>query len=275
MASKKVSWLKRTDRGWFADATVLFQGDNARTVFDPVRLSILKGMIKRDGVKQALLVRRVKDDERGHLEIFDGERRMRCVRELIKEGHYIADANGIFWVPVDIQKKSKAELLILAAQTAEGKEKLDPLDESGMIAMLLSAGLKKKEIAEGLGHNNTTWVTNREKLQLLTPKAKKALRKGTITLTLAQDMSGWSEKKQDAKVTKAKAGKKAGQKRAGSAAPKRPGKKLIKKVAAIMEETSEETSYSRDEVLILLDWINGELDEETMREHLALPNEEE
>jgi ParB family chromosome partitioning protein len=264
--AKREDWTKRTDKSVMANPEALYQGPNPRTVFDPEKLATLKEQIRQDGVTQQILVRRGDNGEGGKLEVFDGERRLRCVRELIAEGVDIP------WVPVLIRRGSNAEMMLVAANTTMGKDKLDPVDEANMVRMLLGCGLKQADIAKRLGVG-ASWVSRREKLIEATPRVQDALRAGEVTIGLAEELSQKDDAKQDAAIDKIKAKSAKGAKRAGSVAPKRPGKKAISKLREEFASSMDGTEFAGEIILCLFDWLAGNVDEDKVREALALDEE--
>jgi len=255
---------KRTDNGLFANPSVLFEGPNARTDFDPEKLAILKEQIRQDGVKVPLVVRRRKNDQGGELEIFDGGRRFRCVRELLAEGHEVE------WVPVIIRRASEAELMIEAAMTDTGKVKLDFVDQTNLVRMLTGYGLDVATIATRLGVSDT-WVRQRQELVGLEPPAQQALRDKEITLGKALKMAkkGMTFSEQVEEIEKVRERRAKGVKKAGSVIP-RPGKKACQKMAEQLQQTRQ--LYTADQVQMIFGWFNGDVTEQELMEHIdAVP----
>lgn len=258
MASKNYEYMKRTDRGTLAKPYALYQGPNARTNFDPEELATLKEQIRQDGVKQPLIVKRVDNGKGGHLKIFDGDRRNRCVQELIAEGH------DIEWVPVIVRQGSDAELMVEAAMTAVGKAGLDFIDETNLVRMLLGYGMSVADIATRLG-KSTPWAYQRQSLIGLEPFAQTALRDKEVTLTKALKMAKLDSDQQREELDKVRERRANGAKKAGSVTAK-PGKKRIREMAADM--LREDRYYSAGQVEALLKWVMGETDEDHARKAL-------
>jgi len=246
---KREEWLKRTDRGTFARPEVLYQGSNPRTDFDPQELAILKEQIRQDGVLQPLMVRRRSDGKGGELEIFDGERRFRCVDALFDEGVEVG------WVPVVIERGSEAEMMIKAAMTDSGKVKLDFVDQVNLVRMLTGYGMEIDTIAERLGMS-PSWVRQRQELVGMEPPTQKALRNKEITLGKALKMSGKTFAEQREELAKVRERKAAGIKKAGSVAP-RPGKKACREMAITILQRSQ--LYTAEQVCAVLRWVGGEV----------------
>jgi ParB/RepB/Spo0J family partition protein len=252
---KRENWLKRTDRGMFARPEVLYQGpNNPRTDFNKKELAILEEEIRQDGVLQPLMVRRRSNDEGGELEIFDGERRFRCVTALRDKG------SEVEWVPVVIERGSEAELMIKAAMTDTGKVKLDFVDQVNLVRMLTGYGLEIDTIAERLGMS-TTWVRQRQDLVGMEPPTQKALRNKEITLGKALKMAGKTFAEQKAELKKVRERKANGVKKAGSVTP-RPGKRVCREMAVAIEQRSQ--LYTSEQVCAVLRWASGEVSEEQL-----------
>ena len=266
---KREDWLKRTDRGMYARPEVLFEGPNARTVFDPEALETLRKQIQQEGVLEPLLVRRRENDEGGKLEVWDGGRRLRCVWALLDAG------NPIEWVPVRISRGSNAELLLQAAATQVGKAPLDYLDEAGLIRMLRGYGLTEDEIAIRLGKSKT-WVTQRVRLTELTPAAKAALRDGEITLGRALELVPEDDQEQERAVEATRERVAAGEKRAGGKQRKRPGKRAVRRLRDEVDGIGQTRStWDLEAILTVLDWVAGDCDDtDDVREALGLPTKD-
>lgn len=248
--SKKYEWLKRTDRGWFAKPSVCYAGPNARTVFDREGLDVLKAQVKGVGVQQPLLARRRSNDEGGELQVWDGARRLLVANELIAEGQPIE------WVPVSIQRKSDADMMIAAAMTHAGKEPLDPVDEANMIGMLVGYGLKATEISDRLG-KSVPWVNRRRQLLLLEPPARDALREGKLTLGRAEQLSKLEGDDQKARLPKGS------QEKPQGTPHRRPGKRaakvLLDRIGDRSWIPSTKLRSSADLVRRMIQWSLGEV----------------
>lgn len=257
--SKKYDYLKRTDKGTYAKPEVLYPGRNARTNFDPEEMAKLKEQIREaGGVLQPILARRRANGEGGELEIFDGERRYRCVQELLTEGV------EIMWVPVTIGAGSEAELMLQAATTDQGKEKLDYVDQTNLVRILLGYGLNVKTIAERLGCSDG-WVQQRRALVGLEPPAQEALRAGEIKLGKALKMAGKPFDEQMVELEKVRARKAKGDKKAGSVIP-RPGKKACREMSDRF--LAAQQLYTADQVAMVFGWVNGDVTKKELEEML-------
>ena len=265
---KREDWLKRTDRGTMARPEVLFLGPNARTHIDPDELSTLEIQIREEGVLEQLLVRRLKGDDGGELQVWDGQRRLLCIRKIREEGHPIE------WVPVKISRASEAELMLMAAMTQAGKIKLDPVDEARQVKMLLGYGMEVSAISERLGLSEG-WVRQRDVLSGLSPVSQVALRAQEITLGKALQLADKTHDQQVAEIARVRERRERGEKGAGSVA-RPPGKRLI---GALRDDIQKAISgqlelsqrpYTGEDLVAVLDWAAGVGAEDDIRARLGL-----
>lgn len=265
MASKKYTYLKRTDKGWLAKPSACYLGPNARTVIDPEKLERLQAQITGVGVKEPLLVRRTPGaTDELHLQIWGGQRRFTAVNNLLAKGEPIE------WIPVRIEQGSDADMMIAAAQTVTGKEPLDPVDEAGMVTMLLGYGLEADEIAKRLGMS-VAWVNRRRKLQRLEPKARAVLREGRITIGRAEELADMAGPIQLAKLPADGPG-------SCLAKPqgklnKRPGKKQIRTLTTRLKVSMGDNAEIWDRFNAVLRWVCGDLTSEELQQQLGLEAE--
>ena len=268
MASKRYDYLKRTDKGWLAKPSACYLGPNARTIIDQEKLERLQAQITGVGVKEPLLVRRTPDEFGHHLQIWDGQRRFLAATNLIDKGEPIE------WIPVRIEQGSDADMMIAAAQTVTGKEPLDPVDEAGMVAMLLGYGLEADEIAKRLGMS-VPWVNRRRSLQSLEPKARTALRTGLITIGRAEELAKLPRKQQMAKLP-SKPTKKGTKPKPQGKEHKRPGKKQIRLLGTRLAPVIVAGQLPvADLVESILEWVCGDLSTEELQQTLGLKEQTE
>lgn len=256
--SKSYSFIRRVDNGFLARPEVLFEGPNARTNFDPEKLAVLEVEIKNSGVLKPLTVRRRKNGRGGELEIFDGGRRIRCVRALAAKGHKIE------WIPIVIRRGSEAELMLEAAMTDISKEKLDYVDQTNLVRILTGYGLDVITIATRTGMSDT-WVRQRLSLIGLNPPGQAALRAKEIKLGKALQMAELSFEGQQAELETVRNEKAAGAKKAGSVVAC-PGKKACRKMAD--QILKNQMLYSAQQVVLVLGWVTGDITAEELMEQL-------
>lgn len=265
---KREEWLKRSDRGMFARPDVLYPGPNARSVFDDESMGVLREQIRQMGVLQPLVVRRRPDGNGGELQVWDGERRLRAVQSLAEAGTQIE------WVPVVIRRASEAELLLEAATTQTGREPLDVVDEASLVRMLEAYGLDADEIAERLAMS-ITWVRHRAKLAGLAVETREALRRNEITLGRALELAEQDTEDQQEALQEVRERAERGEKKAGSATVKRPGKRILRRVADELENQDDDRRYGRGAVVTVMGWAAGDVEEGELRQALGLPAEAE
>ncbi len=256
--SKSYSFIKRTDNGLFARPEVMFEGPNARTNFDPDKMAVLEADIAANGPKMPLVVRRQQNGQGGELQIFDGGRRIRCIRSLVAAGR------AIEWVPIVIRRASEAELMLEAASTDVSKEKLDYVDQTNLVRILTGYGLDVQTIATRTGMSDP-WVRQRLSLVGLNPPGQAALRSKEITLGKALQMSGLSFEGQQAELETVRNRKAGGAKKAGSVVA-RPGKKACREMADRI--LKNQMLYSAAQVVLVLGWVTGDLTAEELLEEL-------
>lgn len=259
MARQKFDGERQTDKTKRIEIGSLWLGPNARQHIDREALDSLKEQIRQDGVLEQLLVRRRDnpDNPEQHHQVWDGQRRLLAVQDLIAEGAPIQSVPA----RVELASTTDAEMMILAAITTSGigKEPLTPVDEMRLVTMLLGYDLTAADIAQRLG-KSVSWVSKRAKLKTTTPSVQREVSEGRMTTTKAQQLAGLPQEQQD----KAAADSKAGKKSARKAAPTRPGKK------AIMAMLADVLTVHQDGVAMALRWAAGEMTTENLRAALRL-----
>src|SRR5712691_5210511 len=119
--------------------------EQPRRVFDETALATLAASLRRHGLLQPLVVRRVA----GHYELIAGERRLRA-----------AKLAGIARVPVVVRDAQPDERLELALIENLQRENLTPLEEAEAYRNLIDVyGLTQEEIAERVGKSRPA-ITN-------------------------------------------------------------------------------------------------------------------
>jgi ParB family chromosome partitioning protein len=136
----------------------------------------LKASILANGVQRPILLRR---DEQGAV-LIDGERRLRAVLELIKEGNKIETVPAIY----ERRTISQTEAMLLQLVANDGKP-FNPSEEGEAYRQLEAWGVAKEEIARRVGRS-LTYVKNRLALVDAAAPVKKAVDKGEITIGRAK-----------------------------------------------------------------------------------------
>lgn len=172
-------------------------GWNGRTDFSD--LEELKSSIKEVGVLDPLIVRKTSENM---IELVAGERRLRSVLELNKDGCSIAS------VPVIVRSSriNKIDLYIESVTENTGKP-LAPIEEANSFKRLIAWGLTRQEISIKCGRS-ISHVRNRLELSDAVPAVKKAVQEKAITAGSAQKIvkeSGGSVEKQVEKLEEVKA----------------------------------------------------------------------
>jgi ParB family chromosome partitioning protein len=140
--------------------------EQPRRHFDEEALDALAGSIRRHGLLQPLVVRRVA----GHYELIAGERRLRA-----------ATRAGLERVPVVVREAEPGERLELALIENVQRENLTPLEEAEAYRHLIDAyGLTQEEIAVRVGKSRPT-ITNALRLLALPDAVKAQLESGSLS----------------------------------------------------------------------------------------------
>ena len=162
---------------------------NPRRTLDNAEVKTLARSIAVDGVLQNLIVRPEGDEV---FRVVSGKRRYLALKLLNKQGAI----DETYEVPVEIKDElTDDEALRLATVENVQREQLHPLDEAEAFAKLLQAGGTIEAIVEKTGLSTPT-VKRRLALASLAPEAKKALRDGTITRSIAEALTIGSHARQ-------------------------------------------------------------------------------
>lgn len=140
--------------------------DQPRTNFKPEELSELAESIKRNGLLQPLLVRRVGEK----YQIIAGERRWQACKNL-----------GMKKVPVRIREADEDESIILALIENIQRSDLNPIEEAyGYRRMMERGKMTQSEVAQAVSKGRTT-ITNALRLLELPEEAQQLLFEEKIT----------------------------------------------------------------------------------------------
>jgi ParB family transcriptional regulator, chromosome partitioning protein len=140
--------------------------EQPRRHFDETALSALSESIRRHGLLQPLVVRRVA----GRYELIAGERRLRA-----------ATRAGLEKIPVIVREASANDRLELALIENVQRENLTPLEEADAFRHLIDErGLTQEEVAERVGKSRSA-ITNTLRLLGLPDVVKALLESGELT----------------------------------------------------------------------------------------------
>jgi ParB family transcriptional regulator, chromosome partitioning protein len=157
-------------------------GHNPRHVYDKARIKGLAESIKQDGVLQNLVV---EPSGSNTYHILSGKRRFLALKLLKRQG----DIDDGYKVPVSVKRDLEdGEALRIATVENVQREALDPLDEAEAFALLLRDGVDLDDICAKTGVSHDI-VRRRLALANLSADAKTALRKGEITLSIAEALT--------------------------------------------------------------------------------------
>lgn len=190
--------------------------EQPRRTFDDESLAALADSIRRHGLLQPLVVRRV---GLGY-EIVAGERRLRAARRA-----------GLATVPVVVRETDSDERLELALIENVQREDLNPLEEAEAYRQLIDGhGFTQEEVAERVGKSRPA-ITNALRLLGLPEAVKAQLESGEISAgharaVLAVDGAGaqtaFAREIVQRRLSKSDAEKLAAARRSASAKPRAP-----------------------------------------------------
>lgn len=190
---------------------------NPRLSFDQDDLDSLKASIAELGLMKGLVVRPLKEKE-GHFELVAGERRLRCIRQLVKEKAACLDidtgepdaAHKVYKhikVTVINPKNDFEQLQYAIAENLESA----PVPEWEMLLLCLSMSEKKddkgqfvytrEQLCKAFGKSQT-WISHTLQLAQLPDAAKIRLKRGTLSRTAAIHLLQADEKMQEAVLKK-------------------------------------------------------------------------
>jgi ParB family chromosome partitioning protein len=147
-----------------------------RTVFDSTALEELRDSIKRHGILQPIVVRRVQSG----YELVSGERRWRASKQA-----------GLKQIPALVRDEvSDAEMLELALVENVQRQDLDPMERArGFKALMERLSLTQQGIADRVGLKRTT-VANHLRLLELPNKVQEAVGGGLLSMGHARALLG-------------------------------------------------------------------------------------
>src|SRR5436189_276420 len=126
--------------------------EQPRRHFDDEALGLLADSIRRHGLLQPLVVRRIA----GRYELIAGERRLRAARRA-----------GLERVPVIVREARVEDRLELALIENVQRENLTPLEEAEAYRHLIDThGLTQEDIAARVGHPSRAWGLDRDRVLL-------------------------------------------------------------------------------------------------------------
>lgn len=186
-------FMKRGKESFFVDPACIkvVEGWNKRIDFTGEE--DLMAYIKESGLPQPLLVKKTATNE---LELIDGERRLRAVLRLMKEGLEIQS------IPINVAPRGMSEVdLCLKAVALNNGKPLSPIEQAGFFHQLESYGLSRQEIANKTGCSLST-VRNRLELNGAIPAVKKAVINNDISIKDAKKIIDSSDGKIEKQVEK-------------------------------------------------------------------------
>lgn len=252
----KIEGVSQGDAGKYCLLTHLELGPNARDYLDEDAYQQLLAQIRDHGGVHTPLKCRAKADRSG-LVVYDGQRRFRAAVEI-----------GLEKVPVAVERGNEKDLLLLAG-TAEG-EAHDLVSQIRWVQLCTAAGASQAEIATKRGVSRS-WVSQRLTMTALSERARAALREGIITQAKAMQLAKLEEPEQDQRIQAIRDAKANGKSKAGTVAPKRPGKKKAKQVVRSVEFDTAKISPTEVAALVAgINWAMGEMSDEELAERYGV-----
>jgi len=137
-----------------------------RKNFDKEKMEELKGSIKKHGMIQPIIVRKMANG----YEIVAGERRLKAAKEI-----------GLKKIPVIIKSINNEKSLEIALVENIQREDLNPVEQANAFKRLVDEfNLTQQELAEATGKSRTL-VTNTIRLLKLNPEIQKNISEGKIS----------------------------------------------------------------------------------------------
>lgn len=245
----KIEGVSQGDAGKYCLLTHLELGPNPRDQMDEEGYQQLLAQVRDHGGVHTPLKCRAKADRSG-LVVYDGQRRLRAAHEL-----------GLEKVPVSIERGNEKDLLLLAG-TAEG-EAHDMVAQIRWVQLCTAAGATQAEIAAKRGVSKT-WVSQRLTLTALSEGARAALREGVVKMGKAMELARLEEPEQDKRVQAIREAKAAGNGKAGTVAPKRPG---VKRARDVLEKIELVRDLDERELVgwnLAVNWMCGRMSDEEL-----------
>jgi ParB family transcriptional regulator, chromosome partitioning protein len=200
---------------WVAPQEVVPNPDQPRRQFDEEALASLADSVRRHGLLQPLVVRRVA----GRYELIAGERRLRA-----------ATRAGLEKVPVIVREADPGERLELALIENVQRENLTPLEEAEAYRHLgQEYGFTQEEIAERVGKSRPA-ITNSLRLLGLPDAVKALLESGELSAGHARAVlaiEGEREQIEFAREIAARGMPKSAAERVAAARRRRPGRRQV------------------------------------------------
>ena len=137
-----------------------------RKIFDKEKMEELKGSIKKHGIIQPIVVRKMANG----YEIVAGERRLKAAKEI-----------GLKKIPAIIKSINNEKSLEIALVENIQREDLNPVEQANAFKRLIDEfNLTQQELAEVTGKSRTL-VTNTIRLLKLNPEIQKNISEGKIS----------------------------------------------------------------------------------------------
>jgi ParB family chromosome partitioning protein len=150
-----------------------------RTLFDDEEIRALADSIRRTGVLQPVLVRRVN----GHFQLVAGERRLRAAR-----------LAGLQRIPAVVREIDDRRMLELALVENLQRRDLNPIEKARAFQKLVeTTGATQEDVGKAVGLSRPT-IANFLRLLDLPPEIQEAVSRGTLSMGHARALLGTSNR---------------------------------------------------------------------------------
>lgn len=211
----------QTQHGISVPLSMIVQGRNPRTFFDPKESAEMEASVKAQGVLQPILLRPLDD---GKLQIVAGERRWRA-----------ATAVGLADIPALIREMTDEEADAAALIENTERTQMSPTEEAEAASRILGrCSGDRDEAARVLGWSRQT-LDKRLALMNCAPSVRKALNERKVSLGHAELLAAVTKEKQDKVLEKL------------LAAPSVPTIPQLKSMLEQMSQNLDSAIFEKDE----------------------------
>jgi len=198
MARSNIPGVTRKDLQMITDPNLIQveDGFNHRQEFDPTKMRSLADSIKEHGIQVPIAVRKDNANKKQPFIIIDGERRLRAVQMLKKEG-----VKDLPVIPAVIQQCDEDQAFIFSSIANLERDDINPAEESVIVQRLDRMGKSAKEIAQ-ICSRTTQWVSTRLSVAGSSTSVKKAIEDGDLPVDVALEVTRNVPLKDQEKVVK-------------------------------------------------------------------------
>ena len=155
------------------------EGFNHRVEFDEEKMAALTESIRLHGVRTPISIRADRGNKEQPYILIDGERRLRAVKRLFKEG--MADPPAI---PCFVNTCDEEQAFVFSAIANLERAEITASEEASIVQRLTQMGKSPKEIAQ-LCSRTTQWVSQRLAVASGSKAVKDAIEEGDLPVDVA------------------------------------------------------------------------------------------